>query len=74
MVTVYRGASWKLSVYGREHGIPHFHIEGPDYRCSIGIEAMTVIIGGAPKRILDEALVWARANRHELMKAWRELN
>jgi hypothetical protein len=38
MVTVYRGQNWKLAVYGRDHGVPHFHIEGPGYRCSIAIE------------------------------------
>ena len=27
MVTMTRGATWKVSVYGAEHGIPHFHIE-----------------------------------------------
>jgi hypothetical protein len=25
---MFRGAGWKIAVYGRDHGIPHFHIEG----------------------------------------------
>ena len=27
MVSVHRGAAWKITVYDREHGVPHFHIE-----------------------------------------------
>ena len=74
MVTLHRGQNWKIAVYGREHGIPHFHIEGPEFRCSVSIESGEVIIGSAPRPVLAAARTWARANRAALMRAWRELN
>jgi len=45
MVTMFRGAGWKIAIYGGEHGVPHFHIEGPSYRCSVSIETHQVIVG-----------------------------
>jgi Domain of unknown function (DUF4160) len=74
MVTVYRGNGWKIAVYGRDHGIPHFHIEGPDFRCSVAIENGDMIIGSAPADVLRNARAWASKNRAVLMDAWRELN
>jgi hypothetical protein len=74
MVTLHRGSAWKISIYGREHGIPHFHIEGPGYRCSIAIETFDLIIGHAPVAALRDARAWARQNQTELRAAWKVLN
>ena len=74
MVTLHRGASWKIAVYGREHGVPHFHIEGPGYRCSVAIATLDVIIGHVPPAVLGRARAWARVHRAELLRAWQELN
>ncbi|MFI5014693.1 MAG: DUF4160 domain-containing protein [Hyphomicrobiales bacterium] len=74
MVTVHRGAGWKIAVYGREHGLPHFHVEGPGYRCSVGIETREVIIGEVSPRVLKAACAWARDNQVLLMTKWQELN
>jgi hypothetical protein len=74
MVTVHRGPGWKIAIYGREHGVPHFHIEGPDFRCSVGIGTLDVIVGSAPAAVLKVACAWASGNRAVLMAIWRELN
>ncbi len=74
MVTLHRGHIWKIAVYGREHGLPHFHIEGPDFRASIGIATLELIIGDVPSRILAEAIAWAAQNQKLLMDTWLELN
>ena len=74
MVTMYRGSRWKVAVYGGDHGIPHFHIEGVEFRCSVAISTFDVIIGTAPASILREALEWARPNQALLMRTWQELN
>jgi hypothetical protein len=74
MVTVYRGPSWKIAVYGREHGVPHFHIEGANFRCSIAIASLGQIIGSVPPPVRREVLAWARLNQALLMQAWQELN
>ena len=74
MVTVHHGAAWKLAVYGREHGVPHFHIEGPGYRCSVGIATLEPIVGAAPPAVLRAARAWAHENQATLLRLWRELN
>jgi hypothetical protein len=74
VVTLHRGSRWKISVYGREHGIPHFHVEGPGFRCSVAIESMDVIVGTAPPRVLRTAREWAGRNRSALLAKWWELN
>lgn len=74
MVTLYRDRNWKIAVYGREHGIPHFHIEGAGFRCSVSIGTGEVIVGAAPQRVIAAAISWTRENRELLMKTWRELN
>ena len=74
MVTMHRGPNWKVSVYGREHGVAHFHIEGPGFRASVGIASLTVIVGRVPASVLDEAVGWARLHQAELLAKWQELN
>ncbi len=74
MVTLTRGPNWKIAVYGRDHGVPHFHIEGPDFRCSVAIRSLELIVGNAPAPVLRAARLWARANTAQLMATWQELN
>src|SRR3546814_8008610 len=63
MVTMFRGPRWKIAVYGRDHGVPHFHIEGPDFRCSVAIASFDVIVGTVSAAVLTDALEWARPNQ-----------
>jgi hypothetical protein len=74
MVTLHRGPNWKISVYGREHGVPHFHIEGPDFRASVGIASLELIVGAVPSGVLREVIAWASERQAELLAKWQELN
>ena len=74
MVTMYRGPRWKIAVYARDHGVPHFHVEGPDFRGSVAIVSLDLIVGTVPAAVLKEALAWALANQALLMRTWQELN
>jgi hypothetical protein len=74
MVTLHRSATWKIAIYGRDHGVPHFHIEGREFRCSVSIVALEMIIGTAPAIALQKARSWASANQAILMAKWQELN
>jgi len=74
VVTVHHGSAWKLAVYGRENGVPHFHIEGPGYRCSVSIATTEPIVGTAPPTVLRAARAWARENQATLLRTWQELN
>lgn len=74
MVTLTRGPNWKIAVYGREHGVPHFHIEGPGFRCSVSIATGEVIIGSVPASVLKAAKAWATDHKAEISATWQELN
>jgi hypothetical protein len=74
MTRLHHNRNWKIEVFGREHGIPHFHLRWPDGRASITIETLEVIIGNPPATILAEARQWAEVNRERLRAAWLDLN
>jgi hypothetical protein len=74
VVTLHHASTWKIAVYGREHGIPHFHVEGRGFRCSIAIETLDLIIGDAPHGVLRMARIWAREHQRDLLVKWLELN
>jgi hypothetical protein len=74
VVTLHRTRSWKIAIYGGDHGIPHYHIEGPGFRCSVGIVDQRLIICGAPSLVLRDAREWASTHRGKLLAKWRELN
>lgn len=74
MVTLHRGPNWKIAVYAGDHGVPHFHIEGPGFRASVAIATLEVIVGSVPRRVLVAALTWALAHQSELQAKWKELN
>jgi hypothetical protein len=74
MVTLYRAARWKIAIYAGDHGIPHYHIEGPGYRCSVAIASGEMIIGSVPANVLRKACEWAASRATELMAKWNELN
>ena len=63
-----------MAVYGREHGVPHFHIEEPTFRCSVSTADLEVIVGTVPAAARAEALRWASDNRGVLMQTWKDLN
>ena len=74
MVTLHRAPVWKVAVYGRDHGEPHFHVEGRGWRCSVAIATLEVIIGSAPKTELAAAVAWASEHQDLLTRTWVELN
>lgn len=74
MVTMHRGSRWKIAIYGGDHGLPHFHIEGVEFRCSVAITSFEVIVGTVPAVVLSAALEWALPNQALLMRTWEELN
>jgi hypothetical protein len=74
MTRIYHNRNWKIEIFGKEHGIPHFHLLWPEGRASLTIETLEVIIGRPPANILIEAGRWAEVNRERLWAAWHELN
>jgi hypothetical protein len=74
MTRLHHNRNWKIEVFGREHGVPHFHLRWPDGRASIAIETLAVIIGNPPADILAEAVAWAARHRELIRREWEKLN
>ena len=74
MTTMYRDRNWKIQVFGREHGIPHFHVWTPNAAAVISIETLAVLSGAVDAKTLEEARAWANSHRAELLAEWRRLN
>lgn len=74
MTRLHHNRNWKIEVFGREHGVPHFHLRWPDGRASINIETLEVVIGNPPAIILAEARRWAKENMERIWEEWHHLN
>lgn len=54
--------------------VPHFHVEAREWRCTVSIATLELIIGDPPKKDLIAAVAWASAHQDELMRTWKALN
>jgi hypothetical protein len=71
---MHRNRSWKIQVFGREHGVPHFHLWTPNAAAVVAIDTLAVLSGAVDAKTLEEARPWADAHRAELLTEWRRLN
>jgi Domain of unknown function (DUF4160) len=74
MTTLYSNGKWKLQVFGREHGMPHFHVWTPEDAAVVAIGTLTVLSGSVEASILADARAWARSHATEIMAEWLRLN
>ncbi len=74
MTTLHRSRNWKIEVFGREHGIPHVHVTGPDFRATVGIKSGAIIAGRLPAATLKEVRWWLEDNRELAMATWKQRN
>ncbi len=74
MTTMRRDRNWKIQVFGREHGVPHFHVRTPNAAAVVAIETLAVLSGAVDAKTLDEARDWAKTQREKLLAEWRRLN
>jgi hypothetical protein len=59
-----------ITIFNREHGIPHFHVKYGEYRAVFSIEQLEIIEGILPNRIISLVLKWAFQHREELKENW----
>jgi hypothetical protein len=57
-------------MYWDEHNPPHFHVRFGEYKCSVSINDITVIIGELPKKQERLVLAWAEIHQKELLQNW----
>lgn len=74
MTTLYRDRKWKLQVFGREHGMPHFHLWTPDGAAVLAIGSLALLSGSVDSSILAEAREWAKVHSVLIAAEWRKLN
>jgi len=70
MTTLERRSNWKISIYGREHGMPHIHVTGPDFRASLAITTGTVLVGHLPAKVLQDVQDWLDIHRANVLESW----
>lgn len=74
MTTLHRDRKWKLQVFGREHGVPHFHVWTPDAAAVVAIDTLDVLSGSVEAGVLTEARAWASNHRAAIAAEWKRLN
>ena len=70
MPTISRFFDIIISMYWDEHNPPHFHVRFGEYKCSIGITDISVIVGKLPKKQERLVLAWAEIHQKELLQNW----
>jgi hypothetical protein len=68
---MYRDRNWKTQVFGREHGVPHFHVWTPNAAAVIAIETLAV---RWTLRLSKRRGPGPDAHHAELLSEWRRLN
>ena len=73
---IIRLSNCKICVYPADHLPAHFHVRGPGWSASIGMNSLQVLKGKGPKADIMEAIEWASVpeNRLRLTSEWRRLN
>jgi len=74
MTTLTRGSNWKLSVFGREHGLPHVHVTGAGFRAVLAIATGDLLVGRLPVEVLADARQWLAQHQDESQQQWQRLN
>ena len=59
-----------IAMFHDEHNPPHFHARYGNYRISIRINDLSIIVGSLPPRALGIVMEWASIHQKELMQNW----
>jgi hypothetical protein len=74
MPKIKRFPGCRVSIYPRDHGPPHVHVEFRDGdRCTVEIKTLHVTGTARPKAKLAKPLAWIEANRDLLLAKWKEI-
>jgi len=63
----------KITMYGDEHGVPHFHAHYQGTAVVIGVQPLTVLAGSIDARQFGLVMEWAAKHQGELRAAWNTL-
>lgn len=60
-----------ISIYWKDHGVPHFHAKYGEFRASCSIEEVKLLEGKLPPRVMALVVEWTTIHRDELMEDWK---
>ena len=60
-----------ITMYFDEHNPPHFHVKYNEYRASIEIKTLNVLVGLLPAKVRGLVEEWAELHREELLQMWQ---
>ena len=59
-----------ITMYFDEHDPPHFHVRYNEYRASVDIRTLNIIVGALPAKVRGLVLEWAELHKDELLSMW----
>ena len=59
-----------ITMYFDEHNPPHFHVRYNEYRASVEIKTLNIMIGLLPARVRGLVEEWGELHSDELLKMW----
>lgn len=59
-----------ITMYYREHGVPHSHARYAEHDASVAIDTLDVLEGSLPNPALGLVRKWAGLHRDELTANW----
>ncbi len=60
-------------MYFDDHNPPHFHAQYGDDEMQVGIEPVTALEGGLPRRAASMVFEWTALHQRELLENWRRI-
>jgi len=57
-------------MYFNDHDPPHFHVRYGEHRATFSIDALQVLEGQLPPRVVGLVAEWASLHRFELRRNW----
>ena len=63
---------YRIELREKDHLPPHVHLTGGGLDVLINLESCQVMLGKAPKSVLNEALAWVQEHQAELLKEWKK--
>lgn len=73
MGTFIRIGAYRIEIRTREHGVPHFHIVGPDGDASIAIDDFKVLAqSGVNTRDLKKICSVLEKHKETMLEVWNE--
>jgi Domain of unknown function (DUF4160) len=59
-----------ITMYFNDHEPPHFHVRYAEHRATFAIDALELLDGQLPPRVLGLVTEWAALHRFELRRNW----